>query len=116
MSLKACDNSLPDLRRFLNESSQFFLQLLILTLVDICAIFVIVKKKVPIWLTEKLISLKFSFQTISIENIIDCLCDNIQIKEAAQNASYDLKDLHTLKPTAPVLKPPIRGTNLSFGY
>lgn len=89
LALRLCDNSLKDLRPFLDEVFQILSQLETLTIVNIRNILVIIEKKVSFWITEKLVQQEYLNTTLDIDSILGCLRTSIKIKEQSYKIRYD---------------------------
>lgn len=85
LSIKVCEDNLIDLRRFIDELSQILLQLISVTTVDVRNVLVIIQKKLPFWLVEKLVSFELENQeVITIYSVLECLRSAVRVKEHTQ--------------------------------
>lgn len=76
-----CNDTLNDLRKFVDQIEQILLHMQQATNIDVLGILVIIEQKLPKWLVEKLVILELEKPNLKVEEIIDCMRSALRVKE-----------------------------------
>lgn len=86
-TLPHCADSLTDIRNFTDQTEQILLHMQQSSYVDIFGILVIIERKLPKWVVEKLVSLELESPNLTVEQVINCMRNALRVKEMTEQAN-----------------------------